>query len=76
VAFFDATLHCSSGSIDFGAFSRFGFCEDGEEHDDPSGCDVVTDACWLAVKVETEFTKLAVELSGERFAEMNALVGE
>ena len=76
MALVNAALHCSSSSIDLGSLSRFGLGEYGEEHDDPSGGGVVADSGLLAVEVEAQLAELAVELSGERFAEVDALFGE
>jgi hypothetical protein len=76
VAFVDAALHSSPGAFDLRLLSWSGLGEHGEEHDDPSAGDVVGDAGLLSTDVEAQLTQLAVELSGEWFAEQSALVGE
>ena len=72
----DAALHCSAGPVDFCSFSGSGFGEHGHQDDDSSGGDVVADSGWLSIEVEPQFAEFAVELAGEWFAEVYALVGE
>ena len=69
MAFVDATLHHTSGSVDFGSFFRFGLGEHRQQDDDSSGGDVVADAGGLPAEVVTPLAELAVELAGERFAQ-------
>jgi hypothetical protein len=76
VAFVDATLHGSPGAVDLGSFPRFGLGEHGERHDDPSAGDVVGDAGPLSAEIEAKLAQLAVELSGEGFAQQGTLVGK
>ena len=72
----DAAQHCSAGSVDFCSFSGSGFGEHGQQDDDSSGGDVVADSGWLAIEVEPQFAEFAVELAGEWFAQVYALVAE
>ncbi len=75
MAFVDATLHRTSGSVDFGSFSRFGLGEHGQQDDASSGGDVVADAGALPAEVEAQLAELPVELASERFAQKYALIG-
>ena len=69
-------LHCSAGPVDFCSFSGSGLGEDGQEDDDSSSGEVVTDSGWLSIEVEPQFAEFSVELAGEWFAGVYALVGE
>ena len=55
---------------------RTGFGEHGQQDDDSSSGDLVADSGWLAIEVEPQLAEFAVELAGERFAQVYALVAE
>jgi hypothetical protein len=76
VAFGDASLHRSAGSVDFSSLTWPGLGEHGEQDDRSAGGDVVGDAGLASPEVEAELSELAVQLTRERFSEMNALIGE